>query len=87
MNLRSGIMTSVEERVIKVTTQVLGIKWHSEIHSGSNFSFDLGADSLDMAELVLSLEEEFDVMIDDIRAEKIHTISQASEYIQERLNG
>jgi len=87
MNLRSGIMTSVEERVIKVTTQVLGIKWHSEIHSGSNFSFDLGADSLDMAELVLSLEEEFDVMIDDIRAEKIHTISQATEYIQERLNG
>ena len=80
-------MTSVEERVIKVTTQVLGIKWHSEIHSGSNFSFDLGADSLDMAELVLSLEEEFDVMIDDIRAEKIHTISQASEYIQERLDG
>ena len=79
-------MNSIEERVIKVTTEVLGIKWHSDIHSESNFSLDLGADSLDMAELVLSLEEEFDVMIDDVRAEKIHTISETTEYIKERLN-
>ena len=86
MNLQSGIMNSIEERVIKVTTEVLGIKWHSDIHSESNFSLDLGADSLDMAELVLSLEEEFDVMIDDVRAEKIHTISETTEYIKERLN-
>ena len=79
-------MTSVEERVIKVTTQVLGIKWHSEIHSGSNFSFDLGADSLDVVELVMSLEDEFDIVISDLEADKIFTVSEATEYIKERLN-
>ena len=79
-------MSDVEERVIKVTTKVLGIKWHSEIHSGSNFSLDLGADSLDVTELVMSLEDEFDIEISDIEADNIHTVSEATEYIKERLN-
>ena len=80
-------MNSIEERVIKVTTEVLGIKWHSDIHSESNFSLDLGADSLDMAELVLSLEEEFDIMIDDVEAEGIHTVEQIIVYIEDNING
>jgi|TARA_B110001454_G_scaffold43183_1_gene42268 acyl carrier protein len=79
-------MSDVEERVIKVTTKVLGIKWHSEIRSGSNFSLDLGADSLDVTELVMSLEDEFDIEISDIEADNIHTVSEATEYIKERLN-
>ena len=60
-------MSSIEERVIKVTTDVL--EWGGEVKTESNLIHDLGADSLDMAELVLSLEEEFDIMIDDIEVE------------------
>ena len=79
-------MSNVEERVIKVTTQVLGIKWHSQIHSGSNFSLDLEADSLDVAELVMSLEDEFDIEISDKEVDNICTVAEITEYIEEKLN-
>ena len=54
--------------------------------SKSNFSLDLGADSLDTAELVMSLEDEFDIEILDIDATDIHTVKEACDYIEERLN-
>jgi acyl carrier protein len=79
-------MNSIEERVIKVTAEVLGIKWHSQLHSESNFSIDLGADSLDTAELVMSFEDEFDIEIYDIDATDIHTVKEACNYIEEKLN-
>ena len=79
-------MNNIEERVIKVTTQVLGIKWHSQLNPESNFSLDLGAHSLDTAELVMSLEDEFDIEILDIDATDIHTVKEACDYIEEKLN-
>ena len=79
-------MSDVEERVIKVTTRVLGIKWHSKVHSESNFSLDLGADSLDVAELVMSFEDEFDIEISDIEVDNICTVAEITEYIEEKLN-
>ena len=79
-------MNNIGERVEEITAKVLGIE--SEIVSQtSNFSLDLGADSLDVTELVMSLEDEFDIEISDIEAENILTVAEATEYIQERLNG
>lgn len=78
-------MSSIEERVIKVTTDVL--EWGGEVKTESNLIHDLGADSLDMAELVLSLEEEFDIMIDDVQAEGILTVEQIILYVEDNING
>jgi len=79
-------MNSIEERVIKVTTKVLGIKWHSELHAESNFSDDLGADSLDKTELVMSLEDEFDIELFDVDDNNLHTVKQVCDYIEGKLN-
>jgi acyl carrier protein len=76
---------NVEERVIKVTACVLGIKWHSDIDIESNFSNDLGADSLDTLELVMSLEDEFDIVIDDTNVANIHTVKETINYIKDLL--
>jgi acyl carrier protein len=78
-------INTIEERVIKVTTQVLGIKWHSQVHSESNFSLDLGADSLDTAELVMSMEDEFDIEIPDTDSDTIFTIKEATAYINQKV--
>src|SRR5262245_42576912 len=53
-------------------------------HNGSSFVDDLGADSLDTVELVMALEEEFETEIPDEDAEKITTVQQAIDYINER---
>ncbi len=84
-NVERKVMSSIEERVIKVTTDVL--EWGGEVKTESNLIHDLGADSLDMAELVLSLEEEFDIMIDDVQVEEIHTVEQIIVYIEDNING
>ena len=74
-------MSSIEERVIKVTTDVL--EWGGEVKTESNLIHDLGADSLDMAELVLSLEEEFDIMIDDVEVEgRLQALEKAVASLQ-----
>ena len=72
---------SVEERVHKVIEQQLGIE-ESEITEDASFEDDLGADSLDLAELVMGFEEEFDVEIPDETAEEITTVGEAVEKIQ-----
>ena len=61
--------------------------WAGEVKTESNLIHDLGADSLDMAELVLSLEEEFDIMIDDVQAEGILTVEQIILYVEDNING
>ena len=63
-------MASVEERVIDIVADQLGVE-KDKITRDSNFVNDLGADSLDTVELVMELEEEFDVNIPDEAAEKI----------------
>ena len=79
-------MSDVGERVEKITAKVLGIE-SALVKQTSNFSLDLGADSLDLVELVMCLEEEFDIEISDLETVDIVTVEQTKEFIQERLNG
>ena len=71
---------SVEDRVKKIVCDQLG-KSINEIQADSSFVDDLGADSLDTVELVMALEEEFDLEIADGDAEKISTVNEAVDYI------
>lgn len=73
-------MASVEERVIDIVAEQLGVD-RDKISRDSNFVNDLGADSLDTVELVMELEEEFDINIPDEAAEKIQTVGQAVDHI------
>ncbi len=73
-------MSSVEERVKKIVCEQLGVKEEQAVNSAS-FVEDLGADSLDTVELVMALEEEFELEIPDEEAEKITTIQEAIDYI------
>ena len=70
---------SIEERVRKVVSEQLDVS--SDIDNNASFIDDLGADSLDTVELVMSLEEEFDCEIADEEAENITNIQQAINYI------
>lgn len=74
-------MSSVEERVVNIVTEQLGVD-KDKIKRESNFVNDLGADSLDTVELVMELEEEFDISIPDDAAEKIQTVGEAIEHIE-----
>ncbi|MBX3417500.1 MAG: acyl carrier protein [Pirellulaceae bacterium] len=76
-------MSSVEERVIEIVAEQLGVD-RDKITRESNFVNDLGADSLDTVELVMELEEEFDIKIPDETAEKIQTVGQAVEHIEQQ---
>ena len=73
---------SVEQRVIDIVAEQLGVD-KDKIKSESNFVNDLGADSLDTVELVMELEEEFDISIPDDAAEKIQTVGEAVKHIDE----
>ena len=74
-------MASVEERVVDIVTEQLGVE-KDKVKRESSFVNDFGADSLDTVELVMELEEEFDITIPDDAAEKIQTVGQAIEYIE-----
>jgi len=76
-------MENVEQRVKKIVAEQLGVN-EAEIKNESSFIDDLGADSLDTVELVMALEEEFETEIPDEDAEKITTVQQAIDYINER---
>ena len=71
---------SIEERVKKIVAEQLG-SGEDEISNESSFIDDLGADSLDTVELVMALEEEFDIEIPDDDAEKIATVQAAIDYV------
>ena len=71
---------SVEDRVKKIVSDQLGVSM-DEVQNDSSFVDDLGADSLDTVELVMALEEEFDLEIPDEDAEKISTVNEAVDYI------
>ncbi len=73
-------MSNIEERVKKIIVEQLGVD-ESEVKNESSFVDDLGADSLDTVELVMALEEEFDIEIPDEEAEKITTVQSAIDYV------
>ena len=74
-------MSSVEERVKKIVSEQLGGK-DEEVKNEASFVEDLGADSLDTVELIMELEEEFDLMIPESAAEQIQTVGQAIDFIE-----
>lgn len=74
-------MASVEERVIDIVAEQLGVE-KDKITRETHFVNDLGADSLDTVELVMELEEEFDISIPEEQAEKIQRVGEAIEYIE-----
>jgi acyl carrier protein len=71
----------IEKRVKKIIAEQLGVK-EEQITPQASFVDDLGADSLDIVELVMALEEEFECEIPDEEAEKITTVKQATDYIE-----
>jgi acyl carrier protein len=73
-------MASVEEKVKHIIVEQLGVD-EDEVKPEASFVDDLGADSLDVVELVMALEEEFGLEISDEDAEKLATVQQATEYI------
>jgi acyl carrier protein len=80
------VAASVLERVKDIVADNLGVD-REKITPETSFVNDLGADSLDTVELVMELEEEFDINIPDDAAEKIQTVGQAVQYIESGTNG
>ena len=76
----------VSERVKNLIVESLGVK-PGEVVPDASFIEDLGADSLDIVELVMAFEKEFGIEIPDEEAERIKTVSEAVEYIKNHLPG
>ena len=75
-------MPSIEERVVDIVAEQLGVD-KEKVSKETSFVNDLGADSLDTVELVMELEEEFDITIPDDAAEKIQTVGEAIDFINQ----
>ena len=73
-------MSTVEQQVKAIVAEQLGVK-QEQVTNEASFVDDLGADSLDTVELVMALEEEFEIEIPDEDAEKITTVQQAIDYV------
>ena len=74
-------MSSVEQKVKQIIVEQLGVD-ESQVDPSASFVDDLGADSLDIVELVMAFEEAFDIDIPDEDAEKIVTVKDAIDYIE-----
>lgn len=77
-------MASTEERVVEIVSTNLGVN-KEQITRETRFTDDIGADSLDIVELVMELEEEFEITIPDEEAEKIKTVGEAIDYIDREI--
>jgi acyl carrier protein len=76
----------VEDQVSQIIIEQLGVT-KEDLLLEASFSDDLGADSLDIVELVMAMEEAFDIEIPDDDAEKIQTIADAFSYVRTRVEG
>ena len=72
---------SVEQRVVEIVCEHLAVD-KEKVTRDTKFIEDIGADSLDIVELVMELEEEFDIQIPDDQAEKIKTVGEAVDFIE-----
>ena len=79
-------MSELQEKVFSVVAEELNVEVDS-VNMGSNFNVDLKADSLDVVELVMKLEETFGIEIPEDQAESIQTVGQAIEFIESKQNG
>ncbi|MFA7448224.1 MAG: acyl carrier protein [Weeksellaceae bacterium] len=75
-------MSDITSRVKAIIVDKLGVD-ESEVTIEASFTNDLGADSLDTVELIMEFEKEFDIQIPDDQAEKISTVGQAVQYIED----
>ena len=76
---------NVQERVKNIIVEQLGVE-ADQVKPEAQFVNDLGADSLHTVELIMALEEEFDIEIPDEKAEKIKTVGEAIDYIEQNAN-
>ncbi len=74
-------MAALEDKIKEIIIEQLGVS-AQEVVPEASFIDDLGADSLDIVELVMAMEEEFDIEIPDEKAEQIQTIGQAIDYLR-----
>ena len=81
--LKGGAVMATFEQVKKIVKEQLGVE-EDEIQMSSTFVDDLGADSLDIVELIMAFEEEFNIEIPDEKAEKIKTVEDVVKYIDEQ---
>ncbi len=79
-------MASAEDRVKQIIVEQLGVD-EAEVTASASFQDDLGADSLDIVELVMAFEETFEIEIPDADAEKIKTVQDAVNYVQAHAKG
>ena len=77
-------MADVEKKVIKIICEQLDVP-EEEVVPEASFVDDLGADSLDQVELIMAMEEEFDVSIPDEDAENIGTVQDAIDYVKKAI--
>ena len=77
-------MSDIEQRVKNIVVEHLGAE-ESKVVPEASFIDDLGADSLDTVELVMAFEEEFEIEIPDDAAEKIQTVKDAIDFINENV--
>ena len=77
-------LESLEDRIAEIIAEQLGVS-REEISPDASFVEDLGADSLDIVELVMAMEEEFDVEIPDDEAARIERIRDAVAYLKQKL--
>lgn len=77
-------MASIEERVREIIANQLGVE-PAEVVPEASFVDDLGADSLDLVELVMAMEEEFGVEVPDEEAEKMRTVQDTINYLRDHI--
>ncbi len=78
-------MENIEQRVKKIVADQLGVN-EAEVKNDSSFQDDLGADSLDVVELVMAFEDAFECEVPDEEAEKLTTVQQAVDFIKAQTN-
>jgi acyl carrier protein len=83
-DLRVVTVAELEDKVMQIVAEQMNVD-KSEIKRETSFVNDLNADSLDTVELVMELEDEFDLTIPDEEAEKLKTVGEAIDYIKKHL--